>query len=61
LAEFAYNNTVNKVTGHTPFFLNKERHPRTLPSDGVTDSGTLAEFYLEAIKAAVRKAETLLV
>jgi hypothetical protein len=60
LAEFAYNNVVNEVMGYTPFFLNKGRHPRTLPSDSVVDPDMLVEVYLEAIKAAARKGEALL-
>jgi hypothetical protein len=27
--EFAYNNSVNPSTKHTPFFLNTGRHPTT--------------------------------
>jgi hypothetical protein len=57
LAEFAYNNVINESTGQTPFYLNKGRHPRTLPTDPTSREGTVAEEFLCNIQNATRVAE----
>ncbi len=35
MAEFAYNNTKNASTGHTPFELNCDFHPQTSYKENV--------------------------
>jgi hypothetical protein len=57
LAEFSYNNSVNKVTGYTPFFLNKGCHLRMLMTDPLDVHDTPAGKYLKAIRDAAGKAE----
>jgi hypothetical protein len=57
LAEFAYNNAIHEATGQTPFYLNKGRHPRTLPGDPVVMSWTLAEDFVERLQKATRAAK----
>ena len=39
LLELAYNNTVNRETGYSPFFMNHLHHP-LLPIDAMTDLST---------------------
>jgi hypothetical protein len=57
LAEFTYNNVIHKATGQTPFYLNRGRHPQTLPSDPLAKVETNAEEFLQRIKEATRTAE----
>jgi hypothetical protein len=57
LAEFTYNNAINESTGQTPFYLNKGRHPRTLPTDLTITPGTAAEEFLDNIRKAIEAAE----
>jgi hypothetical protein len=56
LAEFVFNNAVHETMGQTPFFLNKGRHPRMLPTDPVTNT-SMAGTYLQELQKVMEKAE----
>jgi hypothetical protein len=60
LAEFMYNNSVNKVTRQTPFYLNKGHHPRALHTDCLADPEMLAKTYLQQIQDTAEKAKVSL-
>ncbi len=44
MAEFAYNNTKNTSTSHTPFELNYDYHPRVLSKRMLTPARDLAQL-----------------
>jgi transposase InsO family protein len=52
MAEFTYNNGIQEVTGQTPFFMNKGRHPWMHPMDLTSNQDTPTTKYLDAIQAA---------
>jgi len=63
LAEFAYNNTPSDTTGVSPFFTNKDYHPKlsVYPKHNITstwaqefavDLGELHEFLKDNIQTA---------
>ena len=47
-AEFAYNNSVQASTGHTPFYLNYGQHPR-MPMTSVAEGATRVPAVLEML------------
>ena len=50
--EFAYNNSVNPSTHHTPFFLNSGRHPLTPASYALASKVPAANDYMAALATA---------
>ena len=48
-AEFAYNNSVQASTGHTPFYLNYGQHPR-MPMTSVAEDATEVPAVLDLLK-----------
>ena len=48
-AEFAYNNSVQASTGHTPFFLNYGQHPR-MPMTAVAEGGSRVPAVLDLLR-----------
>ena len=56
--EFAYNNSLNAVTGSTPFFLNYGQHPKTMTEILFpTHQQSSAANYLKCILVAVKHAK----
>ncbi|GAQ89856.1 putative retrotransposon protein [Klebsormidium nitens] len=61
--EFAYNNSVQLSTGHSPFYLNTGRHPLT-PSNLLKPPSSdtpAADQFLDNIATSLQNAKTLLV
>lgn len=52
ILEFAYNNSVNPSTHHTPFFLNTGRHPLTPASYALASRVPAADDYMAALATA---------
>jgi hypothetical protein len=48
-AEFAYNNSVQASTGHTPFYLNYGQHPR-MPMTAVAEGGSRVPAVLDMLR-----------
>src|SRR5258708_29857654 len=58
MAEFAYNNTMNAMTGVSPFFTNKGYHPEFTADPQVKTSSAKAEAFvadLECIQAELKE------
>ena len=60
LVEFAYNNSVQASTVHTPFFLNHGRHPHTPLSSAVPkrSSNPAVSEWVEGLQHALRSAKS---
>lgn len=62
-AEFAYNNSVQASTGHTPFFLNYGQHPNVpavFHRSSETSPNQATEDFLQAIRDSIADAKTAL-
>lgn len=54
--EFAYNNSVNPSTKHTPFFLNTGRHPTTPATLALQSNVPTADDFMAALSTATAAA-----
>jgi hypothetical protein len=50
--EFAFNNSVNPSTKHTPFFLNTGRHPTTPATLALQSNVPTADDFMAALSTA---------
>ncbi|OWY97423.1 LOW QUALITY PROTEIN: Pol Polyprotein [Phytophthora megakarya] len=58
MAEFAINNAVHALTGHTPFFVNAMRHPRLPSTLGAVASSISGGGYTVALEQPQNTADT---
>src|SRR5260370_8384914 len=57
MAEFAYNNAMNLMTGVSPFFVNKSYHPEFTADLQVETSSAKAEVFMVALKENISPAQ----
>src|SRR5260221_6961463 len=57
MAEFAYNNAMNMMTGVSPFFVNKSYHPEFTADLQVETSSAKAEVFMVDLKENIAQAQ----